>query len=201
MELGTFTHTKCSLSHDTSALSTTRSLTTSFTTRCTSLTWKICSWPWWWTIDQTYESWVCDEWWRPELQTPVDKYESSRFPHNWTSTPYGILRHDRLGSLPQVSREPPVIKTVTNAELMISTQRMWLRLSSSQNSLDIHTGCGTTLEAGDWGGESCLWTEITKWLHLCTCNFTTANAYVRVWMWFVTLHCNCLWLWNQEILL
>src|SRR6218665_3564339 len=39
-----------------------------------------------------------------------------------------------------------------------------------------HTGCGKTRQAGDRGGESCLWTEFVRWLHPCTRGFSTANA-------------------------
>jgi len=58
--IGTFT--RCSSSHDSSALSTRRSLTRSFGATWTSLTQRISSCPWWRTIDHTYESWAYNEW-------------------------------------------------------------------------------------------------------------------------------------------
>jgi len=43
-----------------------------------------------------------------------------------------------------------------------------------------HTGCGKTRQAGDRGGDSCLWTEFARWLQPCTRGFSTANADIRV---------------------
>src|SRR6218665_317467 len=121
-ELGTFT--RCSSSLDTSALSTRRSLTQSFTATRTSLTGESVR-----TIDHTYESWA-------DLHITVDKYGGSR---------YG---GDSNFHLPKISVP--------------------------------HTGCGKTRQAGDRGGDSCLWTEFVRWLHPCTRGFSTANADIQV---------------------
>src|SRR6218665_676198 len=43
-----------------------------------------------------------------------------------------------------------------------------------------HTGCGKTRQAGDRGGDNCLWTEFAIWLQPCTRGFSTANANIRV---------------------
>src|SRR6218665_1939094 len=119
-ELGTFT--RCSSSIDTSALSTKRSLTQSFTATRTSLT-----------------------------------GESALSHDDGLST-----THTRAG----LSCSAQWTNTEVNCHLPKISPR--------------HTVCGKTRQAGDRGGDSCLWTEFARWLHPCTRGLSTANADIQI---------------------
>jgi len=106
-----------------------KKLTPSLIATRISLTRRICSWPWWRTIDCTV---IRELGLRRAIKAwaTVQKYWGSRFLKNWTTRRQGILRYDRLAECRM--SEPPVIK----AELRdsITTITMWLQLmSSTQN--------------------------------------------------------------------
>src|SRR6218665_1372327 len=55
-----------------------------------------------------------------------------------------------------------------------------------------HTGCGKTRQAGDRGGDSCLWTEFARWLQPCTRGFSTLMPTFESNVTSLTSLCNCL---------
>jgi hypothetical protein len=73
--------------------------------------------------------------------------------------------------------EPPVIKARTDAELrdLITTEVtptvIFPKFPCHTQAVERHVKLVS---------ESCLWTEIARWLHPCTHRFSTANADVRV---------------------
>ena len=97
----------------------------------------------------------------------------------------GILRHDRLGTRPYLG------SSGDRGHVRRWTQRShhyiyrWLQLPWI--SLP-HKSWGKTREASDRGCESCLKTEIARWLNPCTNLFWTTDAKVQIETWRLSLH-------------